>query len=163
MTSQHIWTLEEGALNYEEHRQLPITTVEAFTKSEESCELVLHVEKDADERYFCETNEQRTNLCNVIEAILTAHSREYKWFVVPDAKLRKFTTQKSDVDKENFKRPDDDKLVQDHNFQADFTYLAIEGALTEPVNSNGEKLTSQQVEKTEVADKSVDEEETIAK
>ena len=66
MTSQHIWTLEEGALNYEEHRQLPITTVEAFTLSEESCELVLHVEKDADERYFCETNEQRTNLCNVI-------------------------------------------------------------------------------------------------
>lgn len=72
MTSSDVWTLEQGSLNYEEHRQLPIKLVEGITKSEDndSHEVVLHVLEDCDDRFNCVTAAHKANFVQVIESIL---------------------------------------------------------------------------------------------
>lgn len=111
MSSEHLWTLEQGPLSYTEHRKLEIVSIDAFTVSSDGHELVVHCGKDYDERFNCVTAEHKHNLVSVLRAILSARGGQYKSYLVNESKLRKFTTLKSDSDKEVFKRPDESSLV----------------------------------------------------
>lgn len=107
VSSEHLWTLEQGSLNYTEHRKLAIVTIDAFTTSTDGYELVVHCGKDYDERFNCVTAEHMHNLSSVLKAIIVARGSAYKTFQVNESKLRKFTTLKTDSDKQNYKRPDE--------------------------------------------------------
>lgn len=90
----------------------------------------MHCHEDFDDRFNCVTPEHKQNLLTVVEALLLAQSGAYKWFVVPENKLRKYTTLKADSDKKKFKRPDDDTIDFNHKApEANFTFAAIEGAV----------------------------------
>lgn len=165
VTSSHLWTLELTSNKYEDHRQLDLTKVEAITESEEpdSFEVVLHVKDDVDERYNCVIREHKQNLLNTVEAILSLREVTYKFFRVADAKLRKFTTQKADVDKKKFKRPDEEFQLKDHQApESSFQFALVEDAQSEPKDKDGEALGSQKLEAVE-AKESEDEDTLIAK
>jgi hypothetical protein len=49
-------------------------------------------------------------LINVVESILSNLGATYIWYVVNENKLRKYATQKADVDKKNFKRPSEEMI-----------------------------------------------------
>ena len=61
---------------------------------------------------------------------------QIKVFKVADTKLRKYTTQKADVEKKKFKRPDADSL-QTVDPLTSLEYALIEDALCEPKDCNG--------------------------
>lgn len=109
VSNNHLLTLEQGPNNFIEHRKVPISLVNGFTLSQDSYahELVIHCSQDHDERFNCVTAAHKANLINVIEYILRTIEREYIWYSVPDKKLRRYTTQKSDKEKEKWIRPDE--------------------------------------------------------
>lgn len=80
VSSEHIWTLEQGPLNYTEHRKVEIASVDAFTSSSDGHELVVHCGKDYDERFNCLTAEHKHNLTSVLQAIITVRGGQYKSF-----------------------------------------------------------------------------------
>ena len=68
VTSQHLWTFEKESYNYTEERQLALKIIVGFTVSEdcESHEIVMHCHEDQDERFNCESPENKLNLLNVV-------------------------------------------------------------------------------------------------
>lgn len=91
---------------------MSLKIIEGFTLSEdpESHEVVMHCREDFDDRFNCLTPEHKQNLLNIVEAIILAESGVYLWYIVPENKLRKYTTLKADSDKKKFKRPDEDTI-----------------------------------------------------
>ena len=75
---------------------------------------MIHCYKDYDERYNCITPLNKRNILTIIQALLRMRKVEYEWYMVPDAKLRKYATQKKDRDQERWRRPAPEWLVHDH-------------------------------------------------
>ena len=73
--------------------------LEGFTKSQYKgiTELVLHFVGDYDERYKC--GKHFRNLEKLLLKLLTIFKIDFKYFQVPDKKLKKYTTVKKDVEK----------------------------------------------------------------
>jgi len=82
------------------------------SEDEECFECVIHVVEDQDDRFNCDCIQHKQNLLNVCQALMKARGVDYKWYVVEETKLRKYTTQKADADKKRFKRPDDDCIKE---------------------------------------------------
>ena len=64
-------------------------------------ELIIHINGSHDERYDCYS---KNNLENIIGSIVAVHSSQnlpnkLKRWIVPEQKLRKYATLKSDVEK----------------------------------------------------------------
>jgi len=76
-----------------------------ISKDEESLEIIIHVSEDYDERYNCFSAEHRKNMINLILCLLKIKDRNCTVYKVSEAKLRKYTTLKSDKEKKSFKRP----------------------------------------------------------
>lgn len=64
VTGQYLITLEQGPLNFTEHRKLSIDRVNGMTVSqdENSHEIVIHAKEDYDERYNAGTPEHKRNI-----------------------------------------------------------------------------------------------------
>ena len=108
ITSRHIITLTFGPFNYNIHRKIALQQLEGYTKSQYKgiTEMVLHFKGDYDERYKC--GKHYRNIEKILLKLLTIFNINFKFFQVPDKKLKKFTTVKTDVKKGVFKRPDDE-------------------------------------------------------
>lgn len=50
------------------------------------------------------------------------------------------------MEKKKFKRPDEDCSKEDEKLQGSFTFAAIEGAETEPMDASGEAVASKTIE-----------------
>jgi hypothetical protein len=105
-------TLEQGPLNFVEHRKLSIQRVDGFTvsKDESSHEIVIHAKGDYDERFNCGTPEQKRNIQSIMFSILKVSKVACTLYRVPETKLRKYATLKSDNQKKNYKRPPADMI-----------------------------------------------------
>jgi len=64
------------------------------SKDDRSCELVIHVTEDYDERYHFDSIEQRKNILNLMFNLITAEKIICTFYRVPEAKLRKYSTTK---------------------------------------------------------------------
>ncbi len=107
VTDKFLITLEQGPLNFVEHRKLSIDRVNGFTVSrdESSHEIVIHAKEDYDERFNCGTPEQKRNIQSVMFNILQVKKVACTLYRVPETKLRKYATLKADNLKKNYKRP----------------------------------------------------------
>ena len=74
-----------------------------MSKDVKNVELLIHFKKDYDERYCCKSH--KANLRQVFVNILLALKNEFKVYEVPETKLSKYATSKSDSDKDKHKRP----------------------------------------------------------
>ena len=106
ITSQNIITLTFGPFNYNIHRKIGLKRLEGYTRSsyKGNTELVLHFVGDYDERYKC--GKHMKNIEKILIRLLTIFNINFKYFRVPDRKLKKYVTVKNDVEKGKFKRPD---------------------------------------------------------
>jgi hypothetical protein len=57
---------------------------------------------------------------------------------IPETKLRKYATTKSDANKKNFKRPLAEFIDQTYHPDPDFKFSIIQNALATPTAANGE-------------------------
>lgn len=142
VTNVHLITLEQGTLNFKEHRKLPISKINGFTisKDESAHEIVIHSFQDYDERFNCGTLEQKRNIQSVIISILQVIQEPCTVYRVPELKLRKYSTLKADKEKKNFKRPPQDMIDKQFLPELNFKFSMIPHALSKPKNSVGESI-----------------------
>jgi hypothetical protein len=60
---------------------------------------------------------------------------------VPDTKLRKISTLKKDAEKEKYKRPGDEFLIEDFAPWNSYDFKEIPEAAAKPTDANGEEVT----------------------
>ena len=106
-------TLDLGPFNYNVHRKVEIRLIESFTTSKKptTTEIVIHFIGDYDERY--EASKHIRNIPCVLKKLLKMQGIQFKCYEVPDKKLRKYNTTKSEVKKGKFCRPDEKWLVEE--------------------------------------------------
>jgi Unconventional myosin tail, actin- and lipid-binding len=142
ITNRHMITLEQSTLNFVQHRKLSVNKVNGLTvsKDESSQEIVIHVLEDYDERFNCGTTEHKRNIQNIMFSILKATKVTCILYRVPESKLRKYSTLKSDNEKKNYKRPPSDMIDQHFCPAPDFQFSLIQNAISSPINGAGESL-----------------------
>ena len=119
-------TLDFGPYNYNVHRKAQVRLIEAFTTSKKSTttEIVIHFLGDYDERY--EAGSHITNIPKVLKRMMKDQGATYKCYLVPDKKLRKYNTTKSEASKGKYCRPDIKWLVPEVELVSVVTYDDVE-------------------------------------